>query len=267
MYTETLTSRRSFLCLTGSLVAGAALPAIPHNVLAAGKKEEKESGVNPVEDLMREHGLLRRVLLIYEEAISRINGARKLPSGVIADSADIIRRFVENYHEKLEEDEIFPRFQKAGKLNDLVKVLLAQHQAGRRLTDSILKFSEPVALKAAEAKEDPSAAMQQMYGGTPFFGRFSLLRGKSPDTKKELASAMQQFIHMYRPHAAREDTVLFPVFRSIVTPREFDELGEKFEDKEHELFGKEGFEKMVESVGEIEKKLGVYDLSSFTPEA
>jgi hemerythrin-like domain-containing protein len=72
---------------------------------------------------------------------------------------------------------------------------------------------------------------------------------------------------MYRPHAAREDTVLFPVFRSIVTPREFDELGEKFEDKEHELFGKEGFEKMVESVGEIEKKLGVYDLSSFTPEA
>ena len=132
MYTETRTSRRGFLCLTGSLVAGAALPAISHTVLAAGKKEggEKESGVNPVEDLMREHGVLRRVLLIYEEAISRINGAKKLPSGVIADSADIIRRFVENYHEKLEEDEIFPRFQKAGKLNDLVKTLLSAAPGG-----------------------------------------------------------------------------------------------------------------------------------------
>src|SRR5271157_4021775 len=133
MHTGTLTSRRRFLCLSGSLAAGIALPAIPPTVLAAGKKE-KESGVNPVEDLMREHGLLRRVLLIYEEAISRIKRAEELPSGVIADSAGIIHRFVEDYHEKLEEDEIFPRFEKAGKLNDLVKVLLVQHQAGRRLT-------------------------------------------------------------------------------------------------------------------------------------
>ena len=78
---------------------------------------------------------------------------------------------------------------------------------------------------------------------------------------------MQEFIQMYRPHAAREDTVLFPAFRSIVSPREFDELGEKFEDREKELFGKEGFEKMVNSVGEIEKKLGIDDLSKFTPKA
>ena len=149
MHTGTLTSRRRFLCLTGSLAAGIALPAIPPTVLAAGKKEgkEKESEVNPVEDLMREHGVLRRVLLIYEEAISRIYGAKELPSGVIADSARIIRRFVEDYHEKLEEDEIFPRFEKAGKLNDLVNVLFVQHQAGRRLTDSILKLSESGRLK------------------------------------------------------------------------------------------------------------------------
>ena len=257
MYTGTPTSRRRFLYLTGSLAAGIALP-----VLAAGKKEgkEKESEVNPVEDLMREHGVLRRVLLIYEEAISRIQGLKELPPGVIADSAGIIRRFVEDYHEKLEEDEIFPRFEKAGKFNDLVKVLLAQHQAGRRLTDSILKLSGPEELKPPEEKEESSAAMRQIYQGTPLLGK------KSPHAKKhEVAPAMQEFINMYRPHAAREDTVLFPAFRSIVTPREFDELGEKFEDKENELFGKEGFEKMVESVGEIEKKLGIYDLSKFTP--
>ncbi len=156
MHTGTLTSRRRFLCLTGSLAAGIALTAIPPAVLAAGKKEgkEKESDVNPVEDLMREHGVLRRVLLIYEEAISRINGSKELPPGVIADSAGIIRRFVEDYHEKLEEDEIFPRFEKAGKLNDLVEVLFVQHQAGRRLTDSILKLSEPEALKTAEKEQE-----------------------------------------------------------------------------------------------------------------
>jgi len=267
MHTGTLTSRRRFLCLTGSLAAGIALPAIPPAVLAAGKKEgkEKESGVNPVEDLMREHGVLRRVLLIYDEAISRIKEAKELPSGVIADSAGVIRSFVEDYHEKLEEDEIFPHFEKAGKLNDLVKVLLVQHQAGRSLTDFIFKLIKPEAPKTDETERESSAAVQQIYGGTPLFSGTPLMRKKGLDTKQDLSLAMQQFIHMYRPHAAREDTVLFPAFRSIVSPGEFDELGEKFEDREKELFGKEGFEKMVESVGEIEKKLGIHELSKFTP--
>ena len=47
---------------------------------------------------------------------------------------------------------------------------------------------------------------------------------------------------------------------------EFDALGEEFETKEHQLFGKEGFEGEVEKVGEIEKQLGIYDLSKFTPQ-
>ncbi len=267
MHSGTLTSRRRFLCLTGGLAAGIALQAVPPAVLAAAKIEGKgkECEVNPVEDLMREHGVLRRVLLIYEEAISRIKEKKDLPFEVIGDSAGIIRRFVEDYHEKLEEDEIFPRFEKAGKFKDLVKVLIVQHQAGRRLTDSILKLSEPEVLKTAKAKEDSSPAMNQIYGGRPLFGDAPLLRKKGSPSKQDLSSAMQQFIHMYRPHAAREDTELFPAFRSIVSPAEFDELGEKFEDKETELFGKKGFEKIVESVGEIEKKLGIHELSKFTP--
>jgi hemerythrin-like domain-containing protein len=262
MYTGKLTSRRRFLCLSGGFAAGAALLSIPSIASSAGKKEGSEKGfeVNPVEDLMREHGVLRRVLLIYEEASSRINSAKELPGGVVADSAGIIRRFVEDYHEKLEENEIFPRFQKAGKLNDLVSVLLEQHQAGRRLTDSILRLSEPEVSKGGEQQE-LTGAMRQLYGSKP------LLRKKGSHSKFEMASVMQEFVRMYRPHAAREDTVLFPAFRSIVSPGEFDELGDKFEDREQELFGKQGFEKMVESVAEIERKLGIGDLSRFTPKA
>jgi len=71
---------------------------------------------------------------------------------------------------------------------------------------------------------------------------------------------------MYRPHAAREDTVLFPAFRSVVSSKEFDALGEEFEDREQELFGKKGFVNMVNAVAEIEKKLGIYELAQFTPE-
>src|SRR5207237_5266049 len=39
-------------------------------------------------------------------------------------------------------------------------------------------------------------------------------------------ASIQQFIRMYNPHEAREDTVLFPAFRKIVSPHEFDALGE-----------------------------------------
>jgi hemerythrin-like domain-containing protein len=89
----------------------------------------------------------------------------------------------------------------------------------------------------------------------------------NPEAKQKLSRAIREFIRMYRPHAAHEDTVLFPAFRAIVSPEEYDELGEKFEEKEEKLFGKGGFDKMVEEVAALEKTLGIYDLMQFIPKA
>ena len=183
---------------------------------------------------MREHGVLKRILLIYGEAIRRIEADEDLPPEPLADSAKIIRQFVEDYHEKLEEDFLFPRFRKANKLVDLVDVLLQQHQAGRRLTDMTMHLATNQALK-------------------------------NDDDRRDLADSMHQFIRMYNPHEAREDTVLFPAFHGIVSAHEFDSLGEDFERKEDELFGDDGFFKVADHVAEIEKKLGIYDLAQFTP--
>jgi hemerythrin-like domain-containing protein len=234
----TMTSRRRFLYLTGSAAVGLALPIMPNGALGVEQKnaEGGRPQVNPVEDLMREHGVLRRLLLVYEEGMRRLDGAKELPAGVIRDSAGIIRRFVKDYHEKLEEKEIFPRFEKAGKYVDLVRVLYTQHQAGRQVTDVVLQSA-------------------------------TISPGADTETKRRLCSAMQEYIRMYRPHAAREDTVLFPAFHSIVSPEDFDALGEKFEEKEQELFGEGGFQKVVGSVEKIEKELGIFELEQFTPSA
>jgi hemerythrin-like domain-containing protein len=202
----------------------------------AGKTDKAEEEVSPAEDLMREHGVLKRVLLVYGESLRRLDAREELPPEALADSARIIRSFIEDYHEKLEEDFLFPRFRKANTLVDLVEVLLAQHRAGRRLTDAMLRLS------TLQAIRDPSE-------------------------RKLLADSLKSFIRMYSPHEAREDTVLFPAFRKIVSGNEYDALGEQFEDKEHELFGADGFEKMVDRVAGIEKKLGIYDLAQFTPKA
>jgi hemerythrin-like domain-containing protein len=222
---------RSGILLSGAAVAGVGLLS---GTEAKKKSEEKEAEVGPPEDLMREHGVLKRVLLIYGEALRRIDVKQDFPPEALADAARIIRSFVEDYHEKLEEDFLFPRFEKANQLVDLVKALRERHQAGRRVTDVTIRF----------------ASLQSL---------------RNESDRAQLVNSMQQFIRMYNPHEAREDTVLFPAFRKIVSPHEFDSLGEDFEKKEDELFGGDGFEKMVDKVASIEKRFGIYDLAQFTP--
>jgi hemerythrin-like domain-containing protein len=200
------------------------------------KKDQKAEEVSPPEDLMREHGVLKRVMLVYDEIARRIDAKQDFPPQSLAGAADIVRSFVEDYHEKLEENYLFPRFQKANRLVDLVRVLQAQHQAGRRVTDVILRRATAAALKDA-------------------------------GNRAAVADAIRQFNRMYAPHEAREDTVLFPAFRGIVSANEFDSLGEEFEKKENELFGQDGFEKMVDRVAGLEKTVGIYELSQFTPKA
>ncbi len=81
----------------------------------------------------------------------------------------------------------------------------------------------------------------------------------------KLSDALRLFVRMYEPHEAREDTVLFPAFRKIVSPNEYAPRGEDFEKREHELFGEDGFDKNVDEVARIEKVLGIYELAQFTP--
>jgi hemerythrin-like domain-containing protein len=200
---------------------------------AAAASEHGDQGVSPAEDLMREHGVLRRLLLVYEEALRRLDGKREYPAEQVRSSAGIIRRFIEDYHEKLEEDLVFPSFEKAGKLVDLVSVLRTQHRAGRTLTDRILRLSNGSAMR-----DDAS--------------------------RREMEDVLRAFIRLYRPHAAREDTVLFPAFRPLVGGGRYRELGEQFEDREHELLGKEGFAGTVGQVAKIEQALGLFDLAQFT---
>lgn len=130
----------------------------------AGSEEQekgKEEEVSANEDLMREHGVLDRVLLVYEEALRRLDAREELPAVTLVGGADLVRRFIEDYHEKLEEGHLFPRFEKARKLPELVATLRAQHQAGRRLTEAIQRLSA-----AATLKDD--ASRRQLFGDDGF---------------------------------------------------------------------------------------------------
>jgi hypothetical protein len=129
------TQRRQFLATTATLGLASLAPGLPRAGAAEEKKEKPEEDVGALADLMREHGVLNRVLLIYEEGLRRLRAKEKVTPDVFHKTATLVRKFVEDYHEKLEENFIFPEFEKRKKLVDLVKVLRRQHQAGRAVTD------------------------------------------------------------------------------------------------------------------------------------
>jgi hemerythrin-like domain-containing protein len=224
--------RRAFLkngLLYGSLAGIAGMSSL------TGCSEKAEEEISPAEDLMREHGVLNRILLIYDTCKLYLINGEEFPTDVLHKSATIIRDFIEGYHEKLEEDFLFPRFLKQNYLAELIQVLSIQHSAGRDLTGQII----------------------QMTGSNTL---------SDPDESRKLIQLLAGFNAMYRPHEAREDTVLFPAIRKIIPENEYFEMGEDFENKEHELFGEEGFESIVEKVAVLENQLGIYELSEFTPQ-
>ncbi len=112
----------------------------PESCIEQQGKELTE--VAPAEDLMREHGVLNRILLIYEECIRRIENNEQYPQDVLRQAAQIVRTFIEDYHEKNEENYIFPVFEKAKKCSRLTKNLRHQHNVGRKITDTIISLTQ-----------------------------------------------------------------------------------------------------------------------------
>lgn len=71
---------------------------------------------------------------------------------------------------------------------------------------------------------------------------------------------------MYRYHESREDTIIFGDFRNLLSKKEYEELGEKFEDEEHKIIGKHGYNQTLHLVEVIEKYFDIYDISKLTDE-
>ena len=229
--------RRRLLGISVSAAGAIALSACDKpqpKAAEPGAPAEGEVPVTPPEDLMREHGVLKRVLLIYREGIRRLQASEQLPVDALNAGAAIIRSFIEDYHEQLEEKHVFPKLERAGKLADVTAVLRTQHARGRVLTDRVV-----AATGAATALDQAK--------------------------REALVQDMSAFIRMYEPHEAREDTVVFPTLRQVVPAKQFRDMAEIFEDEEHRRFGQAGFEGVVDKVADIEKSLGIYDLSQFTP--
>jgi hemerythrin-like domain-containing protein len=91
----------------------------------------------------------------------------------------------------------------------------------------------------------------------------SSLRDESNVNK--VVSRLRLFRKMMDAHAAREDTVLFPALRRLMSANEYAAMGEDFENEEHRRFGMDGFREIVGQVAGIERDLGIAELDALTP--
>jgi hemerythrin-like domain-containing protein len=234
--------RTSTIVSAGLLLAGCRSGPGGHSQMTTGdqspgKADQNQMGgeVTATEDLMREHGVLRRALLVYSAAAIKLRAnASSIAPDALQKTAKLFRAFGEDYHEKkLEEAYIFPAVRKvSGEAASYPDILVTQHNRGREITDYIIGVTQGAKLGASHSEQ--------------------------------LAKALEAFVLMYRNHAAREDTIIFPAWKKTMTGKQLDEMSEKFEDIEHEQFGDDGFDDAVKQISSIETNLGLADISQFT---
>lgn len=229
--------RSALVSLAGAAIAGSvvALGACKKSGDKERKSGSDEGEVTANEDLMREHGVLRRILIIYREVSSKlVANAPSIDAAALAGAAQLFRDFGERYHEQLlEEQHIFPIVRKAGgAAAGLIDALLAQHARGREITAYILGRTRSGRIGTGDAGP--------------------------------MAKVLLDFSRMYEPHTAREDTIVFPAFKKAVGAKGYDELGDQFEDIERREFGGDGFDMAVAKVADFERRLGTADLAAFT---
>jgi len=227
-----LSARRRWLIGTAGAMLLAA-PALAQQT-APTKTKATEGGITATERLMRDSGLLLRLLAIYEAGGRRLGGGEDIEPIIFTQAAETMRDFVHDYHEKQEETQVFPRFKKAGRMVELIDVMQAQHASGQRLTARILELAPKSATK---------------------------------NERQAMIEAMQAASVLYRPHVARELTDVWPTLRTLLTPNEFDELSATLEKDETEKLGKDGFDKVAKKVEALEKRIGINDISQFNPKS
>ncbi len=226
-----MNDRRAFLQKAGLTLCGAAGTLI--SGAATAEEHSPPAPDSPAEQIMHQHGLIQRLVLTYDEIARRLKQGKAVPGGALNTGA-FVTRFIEGYHEKLEEKHLFPLFQKKNEYRPLIKTLGKQHKAGQKLAERVYFLA----------------------------GRGNV--SKDP-VRSDLADALHKYGRMYRAHAAYEDTVLLPALRKVADDALIQKISSQFEQMTQDRLGEEGLRGVLQQLRPIEKELGIGGLNSYTP--
>lgn len=192
-----------------------------------GLKEAMEK-ISPTEELCIEHAMLDRIMLAMNRTL-KVPGGKKSDFSPIVKACDMIKQVVDEHHMKIEENEVYPKFEGDPVLGPMIEDFVEQHDEARKMVDR----------------------MRELAGS-----------GK-PDTA-ELKRVFTDFHDMMMAHAAREETVLFPAMEGTWSDKDLDALKEAQEEDEKELLGEDADEKVYKMLGDLESAAGIESVADFT---
>jgi hemerythrin-like domain-containing protein len=175
--------------------------------------------------LSSEHRGIERMLRVLEVAAERLERGEKVPPDVFGRGVDFIRGFADKCHHAKEEKNLFPVLEQCG-VSDPVKVMLAEHQEGRRHV--------AVLAAALEGYEKGDAA-----------------------AKRSLIENSRAYIALLRAHIGKEDGVLFPMANSALSDAEQEDLAQRFEQVEREEIGEGVHERYHGLIEEMEREMDI----------
>jgi hemerythrin-like domain-containing protein len=224
---------RTMISIGPGSIAGLILQVGSHQPLKEKGEELEEKESSPMEDLMKEHGIIERIMLIYQRMIEKAITGQEVDVSVISRASKMVNEYVSKHHEHDEEKYVFPKFREASYIVDLVDTLEHQHNVSRELNLQVMELSS----KGSEITQDEAVRLLDLCG---------------------------MFINMYLPHISRENTILFPTFFDIVSSEYIQDIKKKMEDEEEKVLGETGFRGFVGHVAELEKEVGCHELSQYT---
>jgi hemerythrin-like domain-containing protein len=223
-----VTARRGLLT---AAAAGAAL------AVGACAKGDEAKPVSPVEDLMRQHAVLGRVLVIYREAAALVRANfSSVDAKPIWRAAELVRRFGEAFHEPLEEAQIFPEVMKVGgAAASLIPILIGQHARGRQITAFVQAKTASGAVAGTDAEP--------------------------------LAQALESYARMFEAHFADEDTLVLEAWGASLSKSQLADAGRQFADAGKAAFNGDPFAFAMAEIAAIEAALRIGDLRRYTAPA
>jgi hemerythrin-like domain-containing protein len=190
--------------------------------------EKAMEKISPTEELCIEHAMLDRIMLAMDQTL-KMAGSRKADLSPLKQACAMIRQVVDEHHMKIEEEEVYPKFEDDRVLAPMIEDFEEQHDEARKMVDRLEELAEA---------------------------------GK-PDTA-ELRRVFMDFRDMMMAHAAREETVLFPAMQGTWSDDELDALKEAQEEDEKKLLGDDADEKVFKMLGDIEAAAGIESVGDFT---
>jgi hemerythrin-like domain-containing protein len=199
-----------------------------------GKFGEELPSISPTEILSREHAIMERLMIVLESEVARILEGEVVDLFPINHAAITIKEFGTDHHMVDEEQFLFPKLREAGTMDRLVDTLEIQHDKGREIIGRIIDLTRA--------------------GYIDDLGQLN-----------ELTGLCMSFVIMYRPHAAWEETVVFPALYEIATENYIDNINMRMHDEERTMMSDPGLHRLMDNLRKIEEAAGTSDPGRFTP--